>query len=710
MIIDKVLAEILLTNKLLAAKDLRNALERQKNIKEETLEESLLFMGVANYALLGKAYELHYQMPYYPVFHQGVDKDMLVSFSPKAAVRFSALPVKKVNRNIQMVTCQPEDIAMQSEMNRIWKSSEIQWQVASQVEMHDAVQKYCFHQEVNREKRGIELPFDFKIIDFQLAPDSKISNEDHESTMVKSPPRGKRIILVEPDHKIRNALKTLLLQEGYKVVPVVDENEAVKELEREDAMYLLKRRIFQTQDQRLESFRLKNGKLLEVRHYGSLGGILLGTELSSEQVFRTYLSTVKLLLGRMTRNNQDIMENCNQLSHYARLLATAIGMNRKSQEALQLAIYLKEIGRYLSGLNEQESDIFSIVPVLPYEHSALMLAEIEDNFSLAEIISGINQPLSPELSLASKIITLLLAYFEVLSESGSEFLEPDQLRAALDRTSPGQLDEELVTQLVQIVAHEQRLAGLGGSNGIVLIIDPLFERDHSELSQELIKENYKITYSSNAKQALSCLSQQQEVVLIMSEMAGDGYNGLDFCRFLHHERPEFMADKQIPFVFFTAVTDEKAISEALLAGAVDVIAKESSVQVAFLKLNRFIKQYQSSMVNDRNAVGVSGSLDEMGFMETVQILANRSKDALISLRNESGSTANIYLHNGEIIYAATESLRGENAIYEVLTWKGGFFQVVTPDELPERNVFGSTEAIMLEGCRLMDEEFRESSG
>ena len=117
MIIDKVLAEILLTNKLLAAKDLRNALERQKNIKEETLEESLLFMGVANYALLGKAYELHYQMPYYPVFHQGVDKDMLVSFSPKAAVRFSALPVKKVNRNIQMVTCQPEDIAMQSEMN-----------------------------------------------------------------------------------------------------------------------------------------------------------------------------------------------------------------------------------------------------------------------------------------------------------------------------------------------------------------------------------------------------------------------------------------------------------------------------------------------------------------------------------------------------------------------------------------------------------------
>jgi CheY-like chemotaxis protein len=454
---------------------------------------------------------------------------------------------------------------------------------------------------------------------------------------------------------------------------------------------------------------LKNGKPLEIRHYGTLGGILLGAELSSEQIFRTYLSTVKLLLGRMTSNNQEIMENCDQLSHYARLLATSIGMNRKSQEALQLAIYLKEIGRYLSGLNEQDSDIFSIMPILPYEQSSLMLAEIEDNFSLAEIIAGINRPLSPELPLASKVITMLLAYFEVLHDQESERFEPDQLRVLLGQKTLGLLEEELVNQLVQIVVHEQRLAGLGGSNGIIMIIGPIFERDHSDLCQELIRENYEIVFSPNVEQALPCL-QQQKVVLIVSEMAGDGYDGMDFCRSLHHERQEPLAEKQIPFVFFTAVTDEKAISAALLAGADDVIARDSSIQVAFLKFSHLIKQYQSSVVSDGNAAGVSGSLDEMGFMETVQILANRSKDALIRLRNEAVCTASIYLHNGEIIYAATETLSGEDAIYEVLTWKAGFFQVVTPDKLPERNVFGSTEAIMLEGCRLMDEESRESFG
>ncbi len=708
MLSDRVLSDILLSNNLVAEKDLRNAMERQKNIEAETLEESLMFLGVANYALLGKAYELHYKIPYYPVFHQGPDKDMLLSFSPKAARRFSALPVKKESSSIHMVTCQPEDAAMLREMDRIWKSSTIQWQVASQVEVLDAVQKYCFHREITREKRGIELPFDFKIIDFQVESGKQDKLQDDDAAVVESS-KGRRIILVEPDHKIRNALKTLLLLEGYRVKAVVDEGEAVKELEREEAMYLLKRRTFQTSSQRFESFKQKNGKPLEIRHYGTLGGILLGTELSSEQIFRTYLSTVKLLLARMTWNKREIKESCDQLSHYARLMATSIGMNRKSQEALQLAIYLKEIGRYLPGISEHD-DVFSIMPVLPYEQSSLMLREIEDNFSLAEIIAGINQPSTAELPLASKIITLLLTYFEILNDQGVEYLEPNQLRnLLLGRNDSGLLDEELVSQLVQIVAHEQRLSGLGGNRGVILILDPVFERDHGDLYQQLSRENYDIIFAVNVEQAQACL-RQQEVSLVVSEMVGDEYDGLDFCRLMHHVHAESTENHQVPFVFFTSITDEKMISEALLVGADDVIAKDSSTQVAFLKFGRLIKQYQASRTNNRGAAGVSGSLDEMGFMETVQILVNRGKDALIKLKNDAGKTANVYLHDGEIIFAATETLDGEEAIYELLTWKGGFFQVMTPDQLPDRNVFGSTEAIMLEGCRLMDEESRESFG
>ncbi|MEA3332463.1 MAG: DUF4388 domain-containing protein, partial [Pseudomonadota bacterium] len=132
----------------------------------------------------------------------------------------------------------------------------------------------------------------------------------------------------------------------------------------------------------------------------------------------------------------------------------------------------------------------------------------------------------------------------------------------------------------------------------------------------------------------------------------------------------------------------------------------SSTQVAFLKLNRMI---QRSHRQDQRTTdgGVSGSLEEMGFMETIQILANREKDALITLQDQKNNSAEVYLHRGEIIYAGCGNLQGETAIYKLLTWKNGFFQVTTPKQLPERNIFGSTEAMMLEGCRLMDEDLRD---
>ena len=144
----------------------------------------------------------------------------------------------------------------------------------------------------------------------------------------------------------------------------------------------------------------------------------------------------------------------------------------------------------------------------------------------------------------------------------------------------------------------------------------------------------------------------------------------------------------------------------MLAGADDFIAKESSIQVTFLKLNRLI-QRSHKMDKRTPDGGVSGSLEEMGFMETIQILANREKDALITLQDQKNNSAEVYLHQGEIIYAECGKLRGETAIYELLAWKNGYFQVKTPKQLPERNVFGSTEAMMLEGCRLMDEDLRD---
>ena len=704
MLTDDQLSKILTDSKLLLAKDLRNAKERQRNVEGESLEESLIFLGLADYAKLGQAYALHYELPYFPIFHTGITDAAKECFPLQFVKKTRALPFTggDEGKQLSIVCCEPDNDLCKSQIEQLSRGGEIEWRVASNIEIDDTISKFYHGKIIKRENQAIKLPFEFRILDHDDDPtesEDGTENDSTNSTTGAAQTGAKRVILVEPDHNLRNALKTLLTREGYRVTAVVDEDEAIKELLDEDAVYLLTRRIFRSRTRRLEASISEHKRRVEIRYFSNLGGIILGEELSPEELFRNYLATVKLLLDALTREQPEIARACHLTAHYARLVATASGLKRKSQQALLLAVYLKEIGLYnVQDEANIDSNILSLIPVLPYEKSAATLKKIEDSFGLSEIIAQIDQP-AARAAPAARIITLLTWFVNGLGTDPEKEITADIFRQQLALEPKGSIDPQLAEELLQIISHEQHLTGRARSNGTILIIDPTFERDHNDLFTRFIKESYEINFAQSAEQATDLL-EQHRVVLIISEVRQKGYNGIDFCRKAKQTSPN------LPFCFFTSENREDIISKALVAGADDFLAKDSSAQVVFLKLNRLIQRDQRTQRQTGDG-GVSGSLQEMGFMETVQILANREKDALIKITDQNSHQAEVYLHAGEIIYARCKELEGENAIYELLGWEDGFFQVDTPKNLPERNVFGSTEAIMLEGCRLLDEESRD---
>ena len=60
MLNNKQLTKLLTEDGSISKKDLRIAIERQKNVENESLEESLIFLGLTDYAKLGQAYANHY--------------------------------------------------------------------------------------------------------------------------------------------------------------------------------------------------------------------------------------------------------------------------------------------------------------------------------------------------------------------------------------------------------------------------------------------------------------------------------------------------------------------------------------------------------------------------------------------------------------------------------------------------------------------------
>lgn len=69
------------------------------------------------------------------------------------------------------------------------------------------------------------------------------------------------------------------------------------------------------------------------------------------------------------------------------------------------------------------------------------------------------------------------------------------------------------------------------------------------------------------------------------------------------------------------------------------------------------------------------------------------------------------LNRGKIIYAEGGGRAGAEAVYEAVTWGSGKWvvQPLREDELPEPNNDIPNEALLMEGCRRLDEKTRTPS-
>jgi predicted regulator of Ras-like GTPase activity (Roadblock/LC7/MglB family) len=100
---------------------------------------------------------------------------------------------------------------------------------------------------------------------------------------------------------------------------------------------------------------------------------------------------------------------------------------------------------------------------------------------------------------------------------------------------------------------------------------------------------------------------------------------------------------------------------------------------------------------------LEGTLKDMSLPNLVQLQCSENKRARITLtrRNVQGA---LVVDAGELVHAMAGPLTGENAVYELLAWDEGNFQVNDSlAEVPTRNVNTPWQSLVLEGLRRSDE-------
>jgi hypothetical protein len=111
-------------------------------------------------------------------------------------------------------------------------------------------------------------------------------------------------------------------------------------------------------------------------------------------------------------------------------------------------------------------------------------------------------------------------------------------------------------------------------------------------------------------------------------------------------------------------------------------------------------------VASQHKLGSTGSLSDMNLIDLLQALGPSRRTTKITVNSSAtGEKLELYLDQGNIIFAQVEDLQGAEAIYLAMTWEEGTWTLEPIKEMDVRepNNDLSNEAILMEGCRLKDE-------
>jgi hypothetical protein len=70
----------------------------------------------------------------------------------------------------------------------------------------------------------------------------------------------------------------------------------------------------------------------------------------------------------------------------------------------------------------------------------------------------------------------------------------------------------------------------------------------------------------------------------------------------------------------------------------------------------------------------------------------------------------MYFAEGQVSHAAYGSLTGDAAVFKVLQWTGGSFQINFEGKTKQQSTTLNTQGLLMEGLRLLDESRRDSGG
>ena len=242
-------------------------------------------------------------------------------------------------------------------------------------------------------------------------------------------------------------------------------------------------------------------------------------------------------------------------------------------------------------------------------------------------------------------------------------------------------------------------SSVGVSKQNLLLVDG-DTRSLRVLEVSLRKAGFTVTTAVSVQDAIDKLELHAPDLIISETTFPDG-DGFDLCRKVR-ETPDWGG---IPFIFLTASFAIENKIRGLELGVDDYLTKPIYIKEIVTRINILLQKRQRTRFEEKRdgRTRFAGRVTDMPVVDVIQTIEISRKSGVIQFVGDRGRQAAIYFRDGRVIDAEAGSLQGEDAVYRLLTWNEGEFEVVFRTVRRREVIAMSSQGLLMEGMRRLDE-------
>jgi len=167
--------------------------------------------------------------------------------------------------------------------------------------------------------------------------------------------------------------------------------------------------------------------------------------------------------------------------------------------------------------------------------------------------------------------------------------------------------------------------------------------------------------------------------------------------------------RHIPFIFLASRSDVEERLRPIVEGVEEFVVKPFFLKDVIRRTKKVIDRLALEKLQNRAVRPgvIQGRLEEMSILDLMQSLEMGQKSCQLTIRHD-GEMCQMFFTSGQCADAKLGSVDGEEAVYQVVRWPAGEFEIDFNSTNGSRSTISrTTTGLLMEALRLMDEGQRD---